>query len=248
MATALWTPWWHLARILVPIQPRAVYDFEPVHPGDARFWAALPLWIGLVLAAWRWKRVAVVAAVALDALAPVGGLVTLRFLVADRYTLVPSLALLAGGCGWLVTRVKPHTLWAGTLALVLPCALGNVAYQRAWHDAVSLWEHTVALSPDHPTVRMNLANAYATANRPGDARRQTIALLERRGADAPVLAQLYWLSGVTDGIPPDELGHRSERLARSGFAAEVVLDEADWCLSRGFSSCADALLAYSPSV
>lgn len=248
LATALWTPWWYLARVLVPIQPRAIYDFEAVHPGDARFWAALVLWIGLVLAAWRWKRVAVVAVIASAALAPVSGLVPLRFLVADRYTLVPALALFAGVGAGLAGRLSPRALWLGAAVLALPCAVSNLAYQRAWRDSVSLWEHAVALSPGHPTVRMNLADAYASANRYADARRETVALLERRGAEPRVLAQLYWLSAVVDQIPPEELESRANRLAQSGFATAAVLDEADWCLSRNYTSCADALLAYSPSV
>lgn len=248
LATALWTPWWYLGRILLPIQPRPVYDFDAVQLGDARFWAAAALWGGLAVAAWRWKRVALVAFVAMAALAPVGGLVPLRFVVADRYTLVPSLALFAGLSAWLVTRLKTRTLWIGTAVLALPCAVGSVDYQRAWRDGTTLWEHTVALSPAQPTVRMNLANAYFMAKRPVDARTQTVALLERRGAEPPVLAQLYWLSGMVDLVPPDELERRRDRLARSGFATEVVLDEADWCLSHNFASCADALLSYSPSV
>lgn len=248
LATALWTPWWYLGRIALPLEPRAVYDFDAVRLGDLRFWAALGLWALLAVAAWRWKQVALVALAALLALAPVGGLVPLRFVVADRYTLIPSIALFAGLATGVLARFGPKVLAGAVVALALPCAVINVGYQQAWYDGVTLWERTVSATPAHPTVRMNLADAYLTAGRPADAREQTIALLQRKGDDARVLTQLYWLSGVVDRMPPEELEPRRERLAGAGFEASVVLDEADWCLSRSFASCAEALLAWSPSV
>ncbi|MCC6333565.1 MAG: hypothetical protein IT380_06225 [Myxococcales bacterium] len=189
-----------------------------------------------------------VAFAALVALAPVGGLVPLRFLVADRYTLIPSLALFAGLATWGEARMRPRVLLA--VAAVLACVWGvqNVHYQRAWSDGVALWEHTVAATPAHATVRMNLADAYLSAGRAADVRTQTLALLDRRPGDARVLGQLYWLSGIVDRAPPEELDRRAARLVDAGFEASAVLDEADWCLSRSFASCAEALLVYSPSV
>lgn len=244
LATALWTPWWYLARLAVPRAPRAVYDFTPVALGAPRFFVALGLWLAVAVAAKRWRGLAVVAFAVLVTLAPVGGLVPLRFLVADRYTLLPSLAVLAGlaALAWRALPRPAVGVVAAVMALV--AGLANLSYQTAWKDSVSLWERTVAASPHHPTARMNLADAYLAARQPAKAREQTIALARARPDDPRVLTQLYVLSGIVDGMPPAELDARRARLESAWSRADVVLDQADWCLANNFLTCASALLDY----
>lgn len=256
LATALWTPWWYLARTAVPQAPRAIYDFTPVALGEPRFFAALGLWVALLGLTWKRARVPdavrrgvlVVAAAVVVALAPVGGLVPLRFLVADRYTLLTSLAVFAGlvALAWRTLPRVAVVLAAAVLAI--PFAAGSLRYQAAWRDSISLWERTLESTPEHPTVRMNLADAYLASRQPAKARAQTMALLERRPDDSRVLTQLYVLSGIVDGVPPGELDTRRARLETAWSRADVVLDEADWCLAHTFLACASALLDYPASL
>lgn len=248
LATALWTPWWYLSRIAVPWAPRAVYDFVPVTLGAPRFVAALALWLAAGVATWRWRLrgFAVVALAVLVTLAPVGGLVPLRFLVADRYTLLPSLAVLAGVVTIAWRRLPHAAVGVAAAALGIAGALANVSYQAAWKDGVSLWERTLASTPEHPTVRMNLADAYLAARQPAKARAQTLALVARRPDEPRALTQLYVLSGIIDGVPPRELDARRARLEGAWGRADVLLDQADWCLANNFLTCASALLD-SPS-
>src|SRR5690606_32370062 len=95
-------------RMLWPVGPRAVYEFSLVGL-DSRLLFALAAWAALALLAWRgplWLRRGLLVAASVYALAllPVGGLIPIRFPVADRYTLVPSLALLGPALTLLFSR------------------------------------------------------------------------------------------------------------------------------------------------
>ncbi|MFT3714324.1 MAG: hypothetical protein QM817_42225 [Archangium sp.] len=245
VATAVWTPWWYLGRIALPFEPRAVYDFNAVGWTDWRVFVALGAWaaLGVVLVRWRLRRLAVVVGVVVLALAPVGGFIPLRFLVADRYTLLPSLALLAACVTWLSTKLSKPALNIVVGLAAVPCLAINVGYQHAWKDEISLWEQTVRASPEHATVRMNLASAYGAAGRIVEAREQTAALLVRRPDDHRVLAQLFWLSAVSERLPPEELESRQAALAAADWSPDAVVEQANWCLSHGFSISAEALLS-----
>lgn len=247
LATGAWTPWWYVGRIVVPYAPRAVFDFAPVSFGDWRFFLALGAW-GLLLAACsRVKALMLPALAFVFALAPVSGLVPLRFLVADRYTLFPALALLAGAMAFVLARWGTRAVIAATVAAFVVMVPLNVLRQREWHDSIALWESNARLFPSSSTVQLNLAEAYADAGRFAEARRATEALLAVRN-DTPVLTQLVWLSGITDLVPSEELGPRRDALAASNFAQSEVLAQGEWFLSRNFLNTAEALLRKSPSV
>lgn len=247
IATGAWTPWWYLVRILIPSVPREVYDFPLVTLSDARFPFALVAWGMLIAVCFRVRALILPVLAFVFALAPVSGLVPLRFAVADRYTLFPALALLAGAMAFVVaqwgTRVAVG-ITAGLLVVLTPL---NVLRQREWHDSIALWESNARVFPASSTVQMNLAEAYADAGRFADARRATEALLRVRN-ETPVLVQLIWLSGIAEQVPPEELNARRDALGASDFSEAVVLEQGDWFLAHGYLGTAESLLQNSPSV
>lgn len=242
VATALWTPWWYLGRIVFPLAPRAVYDFPLVGLSDARLYVALGAWALLAAVVMRARGLIVPVLAFGVALAPVSGVVPLAFTVADRYTLFPSLAVFAGVSAWVVERWGARAATVIFGALMVAMVPLNVMRQREWHDAVALWEPN-ARQASAPVVSMNLAQAYADAGRFDDARRATEALLQHRH-DSAVLAQLVWLSGVVDRVPPEELEPRRDALRASAFSEDVVLREGEWFLARNFLVTADAVLRH----
>ncbi len=247
IATGAWTPWWYVGRILVPFTPREVYDFSLVSLGDWRFLVALGAWAGLIALCFRVRALIIPVLAFLFALAPVSGLVPLRFLVADRYTLFPALALVAGAMAFVFARWGTRVVVGITVGLLIVMTPLNVLRQREWHDSIALWESNARVHPESSTVQMNLAEAYADAGRFADARKATEALYRVR-KDTPVLVQLVWLSGIAEQIPPEELNERRDALGASDFSEAVVLEQGDWLLSHGFLATAESLLQNSPSV
>jgi tetratricopeptide (TPR) repeat protein len=247
LAAAAWNPWWYLGRIALPLGPRAVYAPVEVTFASARFAAALGLWAALAVAAWRAptplrRGLGVTVAAFLLALLPVGGLVPLRYDVAERYTLVPSLALFAALATAAVAWRSARVAFVGAAVLALVYAPLNVLRQREWHDAISLWEANVRVAPGVWTVHINLADAYGEAGRFGDARRETEAALAARPERVDALGQILQFAAQEDGLPAPVVDKLPGLLQAGRFQARAVLDAAEWCLSNDGLHCASAAL------
>jgi Flp pilus assembly protein TadD len=181
------------------------------------------------------------------ALAPVSGLVPLRHLVADRYTLFPSLALFAALAVAAIERFPRHAVRVLAVAAVVLVPV-SVLRQREWHDGRSLWEANVRLEPAVPAVRMNLAEAYGAEQRWEAARTQTLELWKLRPEDPRVLVQAVWLSGKVDGATDEVLEARQQALLGGALSADAVVSVAEDCLSANHLNSADTLLRHAPSV
>jgi len=150
---------------------------------------------------------------------PVSGLVTIGHeLVADRYSYLPSLAIVVmvgGALAWALQRSRSD---GGRAALVLPTAVVVTAFALVtrglipvWHDDVALWERAVSVNPDNARAQTNLGGIYALTGRDSDALKplsKAIAL----GPDEP--EPHYNL-----GLVLRSLGRRDEALA--AFDAEI---------------------------
>jgi protein O-mannosyl-transferase len=167
--TALVTPWWYLGRTLYPVESRAVYDW--VLPGllSGVGLASLLGWcatIGLSILSIRrvaWRSVAWGLAIALLTLAPFSGLVPQRFVVAERYSLWPSLVLAVGVASLLVRLERWR--WATLFGLLGALVSMTVLRQREWRDGITLWESNVAIAPTAFAAQYNYAGALGGVGR-----------------------------------------------------------------------------------
>lgn len=165
----LFVPFWYLGRIVLPVQPRAVYDWAPPTSTGALV-ALLVVWLGLFLGvAVALRRRPPAPALALGALLfllpliPFVGVFPQANPVAERYTLYPSLVVALGLAGLLLHVGRAGVAVAFGLAGVL--AVGSVQRQRDWRDSITLWTSEVSLSPEVPAVHLNLAGALGGVGR-----------------------------------------------------------------------------------
>ncbi len=118
--------------------------------------AAVVVAAGVACARGRRKPLLLVSAYLLPML-PVCGLLPLAWPVADRYALLPSLAV-ALGLAWTVERLP----WprAALVAAALAAAVWTpwtVVQTRHWHDSEALWTHSLRHFPDEFVAHQNLA-------------------------------------------------------------------------------------------
>jgi protein O-mannosyl-transferase len=135
---------WIALGVFAALAVAAVVAVRRGHPGA-----------GLVLAAYVLPML------------PVCGLMPLSFPVADRYTLLPSLALCAA-LGWAARRSVGVAL---PVAAVLSVALvaSTLPQQARWHDSEALWRHSLAHHPRELAAHQNLAAALGAEGRMDEA-------------------------------------------------------------------------------
>lgn len=164
----------YIAKMLWPTNLAVYYPYQQTHPAAQLIGAALLLLSitalalymarrrGYLLTGWLWY---------LGTLVPVIGLVQVgEQALADRYTYVPLIGLFVmivwGAAdlmsGWRSRRVAV-VVAAGVLVTVL-CAL-TWQQLRHWHDNVTLYEHTLAVTSNNYVIQTNLGYALSKAGR-----------------------------------------------------------------------------------
>jgi tetratricopeptide (TPR) repeat protein len=236
VATALWSPWWYLQRILWPAGPREIYEVQRVALTEGRFLVVMLLWLASGVAVWRGNQrvrgtALAVGTVYLLALLPVGGLVPLPHLLADRYTLIPSLALFAGLGLALAWRIDARAATAVLAVGLLACLPGNLSRQDEWRDSVALWEADSRATPDNWTVHVNLSSAYAEVNRLEDAQLEIEKAFQKNPARLDALSEAFFFAGVRTRVPPDDLERLRTHLTESRFSSGSVNETVEWCLA-----------------
>jgi hypothetical protein len=247
--SVIFLPWWYLGRLLWPVSPQALYDFQPVRWAEPRFalavlgWGLVAVWIATRRGEARRFWLAGLVAWWLP-FAPVTGLVPLGFPVADRYALFPSLvvAVLLAWALSLLTREQwgPALAVVGVAAIVL--AIPNVRRQRDWHDGVTLWESNVTHAPNVWAVRLNLAGAYGQHARWSDAVTELKALRTLAPARTRVIGDLFFALAAQENVPGQKLLQLRERLRAGGYRTEVLLSVADEALTNKAPEAARLLL------
>ncbi|MDX2011868.1 MAG: hypothetical protein SFW67_16870 [Myxococcaceae bacterium] len=262
--TPLFTPLWYLGHVLWPAGPRVVYAWsEPVGLWPfllIGLWLALggAVVVGLSRRGGGPSRTFAVGVLAfLVPLLPFSGLVPQVHVVAERYTLYPSLVI-ALGLGAALVAVGRAGVGVA-LALVATLAVPTLARQREWRDSLSLWTSNVALEPTSRVARLNLAGALGGASRFADAYRELLALrdldaswpgldcfiaMARAGkeqlepsfsaAELPALCRLPASERWTAAAPI---------IARKDAAAVLVLDELAFGKDRAKAAAAAAAFA-----
>jgi tetratricopeptide (TPR) repeat protein len=105
-------------------------------------------------------------------LVPVSGLVQVGGMAhADRYTYLPHVGLfiaIVWSCGAAVERFPGWRRIAAFAACTVLLALAAMCYVqvRYWRNTITLFEHTVAVSPNSAQAHFNLGAGYALSGRP----------------------------------------------------------------------------------
>jgi len=166
--TPLFTPFWYLGRLLLPVGSRALYDWQI--PSGLAVVGLLLAWAVLaVVALLGLRRAGAMRVVALGAglyllpLAPFSGLIRQAYPVAERYTLFPSLVV-AVAVAWLLVRFRVAG-WVALGLLTVGLLPLTVARQREWRDGLTLWTSNVDLAPGSVNARLNLAGTLGRDGR-----------------------------------------------------------------------------------
>ncbi|MCA1581518.1 MAG: tetratricopeptide repeat protein [Acidobacteria bacterium] len=120
-----------------------------------------------LLAGWLWYLIA---------LLPVLGLVQVGWQsIADRYTYVPSLGILAALVWEAAERardkVSVRALAAATAAVLLALSIVTWRQVATWRDSLTLYQHAVAVTGPNETMQIDLGNELARRGRTEEARR-----------------------------------------------------------------------------
>jgi tetratricopeptide (TPR) repeat protein len=110
----------------------------------------------------------------LGTLVPVIGLVQVGAqAMADRYTYIPSIGLVIAAVWATADFAQALALggWArlGTAAALLACAGGTIHQLQYWTDSVTLWEHTIAVTPPNAKAEASLGGVFTDQERWGEA-------------------------------------------------------------------------------
>ena len=181
---------------------------------------------------------------------PVCGLMPLAWPVADRYTLLPSLAVTLG-LGWLATHTRFARFALPTAGVVAAVwAVITILYVPTWGENERLWSRSLDLFPQEWAAHMNYAGAVGGKGRMDEAAHHLYVARELvgekesdRGQVAEMLMFAELLLGDQDlqtiqghrrrftgaAGNPDLLGSLAIDLASSGLEApcEVVIHHAE---------------------
>ncbi|MHB8874404.1 MAG: tetratricopeptide repeat protein [Myxococcaceae bacterium] len=247
LPSVLWLPWRYLGAILWPGHPQAVYAFSPVGWLDLRLAAALVLWAGWAAVLWvrraqRWPWLTGTAAWWLP-FAAVTGLVPLAFHVADRYTLLPSLAVAAGvalGADALASRWRPARLAAPALLLAAATGLTAMTLTRIpeWRSSVTLWEADLAREPGAIAVHLNLAGAYGGEGRWDEATRELELLRRHDPSRLQTVSDLFFACAAKGKLPADRIERYVNAIERSNKDTHALRAVAESALKDGQLPCA----------
>ncbi len=178
--------------------------------GHAALAGLAALAVVAVILALRGRRGPALAAAAYTLpMLPVAGLVPLSFPVADRYTLLPSLALCAAVGWWGQRLTRPVLALIGVAAVALVAC--TACQQRHWHDSEALWRHSLQHFPREPAAHQNLAAGLGAQGRMAEAVFELeVALWLADGAepDSARLVELLLLGSLLQHNVPLEHAER----------------------------------------
>jgi len=128
------------------------------------------------------------------------------YLLQERYLYASSIGfclICAFGIEWLVTSRSRRPAIGASLSILLILIWGAVLIRqnRTWYDTVSVYRHTVAVTPDAPLAHAMLARSLYDAGRPREAEaeaRTTLSLDPRSTAAYLTLSYFARLSGKLD--------------------------------------------------
>jgi len=167
----------YIEKALWPSHLAALYPYPHALPtwqvADSAFFLVAVTWAVLkyrehryLLTGWLWY---------LGTMVPMIGAVQVgNQAMADRYTYLPLLGLFAmvvwAAADWANARhLSTKYLAAAGLAIVLALSAVTHIQIRYWHDDLTLWQHTLAVTQDNFVAENNFANALIKLGRRDEA-------------------------------------------------------------------------------
>ena len=218
-------------KLVFPFRPNAESDFPP----PAHFWnvhvlVGVAIFAGICYALWRWRRKRVFVfgtAVIAIGLLPVLNILPLNQILAERFLYFPStgFALLVA---LLVITLRRRWRLPATIVFVLllaACSARTVTRTADWKDELTLFQKSVAASPDNARARASLGSTLY------DLERYDEALNEFRHAVRVNPSYAPGWSGLarTEG----KLGHLKEAMDAINNALDIDPDNAVYYNSLG---------------
>ncbi|MBS1829145.1 MAG: tetratricopeptide repeat protein [Acidobacteria bacterium] len=159
----------YLGKMIWP-EPLAVfYPYETVLPTAQVAGAAALLLAITALCLWQWKRrpyLAVGWFWFLGTLVPTSGIVQVGLQsMADRFTYIPMFGILLALGLLLSERTTSAALY------IIPAVLAFFTYHQIglWSDTITLFNHTLAVTPANPKLRNNLGHALMSKGKAAEA-------------------------------------------------------------------------------
>jgi hypothetical protein len=176
----------YVKQTFAPIRLAAMYPHPGAHVEWGMVTVALAVVGGITSAAWLLRPKHPYALIGwlwfTGMLVPVIGLVQIGWMAhADRYTYLPQIGLLIAVV-WTVSESARRSGLPGWLmpstAVIALGVLSSLAFLQVgyWRNSITLFEHTVRISPDSTQARVNLGASYA------DIGRLDLAVLQLRRA------------------------------------------------------------------
>lgn len=198
----------------------------------------------------------------LGTLVPVIGLVQVGAqAMADRYTYIPSIGLLIAIVWTTADFAQAFALrrvaWLATAAALLACASGTIHQLQYWTDSVTLWQHTIAVTPPNAKAEASLGGVFTDQERWSEAVRhyERALAINPRYENVRYNLGTAWLhlgnldkaaqnlSGYAASHPSDAAAHFNLALAlmRQGewsaaadrFASCLAIDPESWQAQHG---------------
>lgn len=184
----------YVRYLALTVWPQDLIPYYPHLKDSLPVWqvaGAAALLIGISIAVWRLRSRAPYLLAGwlwyLGTLVPVIGLVQVGGqAIADRYTYVPLIGVFIAAA-WAYRDFAdrfPHARFAAAAtAIAVLALLGTLAHAQTalWRNSVTLYEHTLQISPDNPVALPNLGEAYLATKRYKDA----VSTIERALVIAP---------------------------------------------------------------
>lgn len=157
-----------------------------------------------------------------SALAPFLNIIPMYYLVADRYLLLPSIALGLGVAylyGAMMDGIGKTTALRGLLtslflAVILAQSMGTYRENLAWRSSSSLWSHAVSNAPGSFYAWLKLGETLRNTERFEESSQAYQKALRLRPLSPTALGGLFWSELLTDTQSRPELsGQDAETLA-----------------------------------
>lgn len=167
---------------------------------------------------------------------------------ADRYTYIPTLGLLIAlvwtAADFPRTVVQQRLAVAFAAVILIACAITSARQLGYWHDSVSLWERTIAVTAPNAKAHASLAGVLAEQERWADAARhyeQALAINPRYEDVRYNLGTAYLQLGELDQAV-DNLSEYIAHHPRAGAACfnlgVALMRQGEWARARAcFEKC-----------
>jgi protein O-mannosyl-transferase len=212
------------------------------------------------------KKPLVVIALFLSAMIPFVNIVPMYFLVADRYLLLPSIALALGagyscsatpgptGKGAITVPGTRPVVAAMLVVVVMAYGTGAFFEGRFWRTSLDLWQHAVSREPESYYAWLKLGETLRDAGRSAESADAYRSALRVKPLSPIAFGGLFWAELLTDTANGQDLSRDNAKKLAFQFVAiandrEKLILLAKYLKSRGWKRATDVVLErFEPAV